>query len=60
MNSRVPGNRRATMGLPTVHIETLQDPRSYSAEQIEQACRLAQVLGRGRFVLAEPPEFGSA
>jgi hypothetical protein len=48
------------MGLPTVHIETLQDPRSYSAEQIEQACRLAALIGRGRFVLTEPPKLAPA
>jgi hypothetical protein len=44
------------MQTPTVHIETLQDPRSYTPEQIEHACRLATLLGRGRLVLVEPPQ----
>ncbi len=39
-----------------IHVETLQDPRTYSPVQIEMACRLAAVLGRGRLVLAEPPK----
>lgn len=38
-----------------VYIETLRDPRSYGNEQIELACRIAAILGRGRLVLVEPP-----
>jgi hypothetical protein len=38
-----------------VHIETLHDPRAYTPQQLERACRLATLLRRGRFVLVEPP-----
>lgn len=38
-----------------VHIATLRAPTSYSDEQIELACRIAAILGRGRLVLVEPP-----
>ena len=44
------------MQVPGVHIETLDDPRSYTPEQIERACRIASLLGRGRLVLVEPPK----
>ena len=43
------------MFLPGVHIETLLNPALYTAIQIERAARLAYALGRGRFVLLEPP-----
>ena len=43
------------MQIPAVHIETLHDPRSYSSEQIERACRIASLLSRGKLVLVERP-----
>jgi hypothetical protein len=39
-------------------IETLCDPRTYSPQQLERACRLATLLRRGRFVLIERPARG--
>ena len=42
--------------LSNVHIETLNDPRLYSQDQIERACRIASLLCRGRLVLVEPPK----
>lgn len=39
------------------HIETLQPFPRYSRRQIMFAFQLAQLLDRGRFVLAEAPEF---
>jgi hypothetical protein len=42
------------MSLP-VRIETLVSPLCYTAEQLELAARLAQLLGRGRLVLCEKP-----
>ena len=44
------------MQVPGVHIETLQDPRRYTSDQIERACLIASLLGRGRLVLVEPPK----
>ena len=44
------------MPLPGVHIETLQNPVRYTYAQIEQACAIAQLLGRGKLVLVEPPK----
>ena len=41
------------MGLP--RIETLEDPRRYTAAQLDRARRLASKLGRGRLVLCEKP-----
>jgi hypothetical protein len=41
--------------LPGVHIETLHNPVHYTYAQIETACAVAQLLGRGKLVLAEPP-----
>jgi hypothetical protein len=38
-----------------VHIETLHNPLAYSNAQIEQARAIAQLLGRGKLVLVEPP-----
>ncbi len=42
------------MQIPGVHIETLHNPTRYSYAQIERACSLAALLGRGKFVLVEP------
>lgn len=41
------------MSLPKIHVETVDNPLRYSYTQIELACRIAEVLNRGRFVLAE-------
>jgi hypothetical protein len=38
-----------------VHIETIHEPNRYTYGQIERACTIAQLLGRGKLVLAEPP-----
>jgi len=38
-----------------VHIETIQNPVRYTYAQIEQACKVAAALGRGKLILAEPP-----
>ena len=43
------------MSLPEIHVETVDNPVRYSFAQIERACRIAQALNRGRFVLAERP-----
>ena len=43
------------MSLPNIHVETVDNPLRYSFAQIELACRIAEVLKRGRFVLAERP-----
>jgi hypothetical protein len=43
------------MQLPGVYIETLHNPARYSYAQIETACAVAQLLRRGKLVLAEPP-----
>ena len=44
------------MGIPGVHIETIQSPIRYTYAQIEQACKVAAALGRGKLILAEPPK----
>jgi len=44
-----------SMGIPGVHIETVHNPVRYTYAQIEQACRIAAALGRGKLILAEPP-----
>jgi hypothetical protein len=41
---------------PLVHVETLHQPLLYTSRQILQAYAIARSIGRGRFVLAEPPE----
>ena len=43
------------MSVPEIHLETVDDPLRYSFVQIERACRIAQALNRGRFLLAERP-----
>jgi hypothetical protein len=43
------------VSLPQIHVETVGNPLRYSFAQIERACRIAQALNRGRFVLAERP-----
>jgi len=39
-----------------VQVETLFNPSQYSAEQLKRACRIAELLRRGKLVLAEPPQ----
>jgi hypothetical protein len=41
--------------VPGVQIETLYNPARYTYAQIETACAVAQILDRGKLVLAEPP-----
>ena len=43
------------MGIPGVHIETVHNPIRYTYAQIEQACKVAAALGRGKLILAEAP-----
>ena len=43
------------MAIPGVHIETIHNPVRYTYEQIEEACKVAAGLGRGKLVLAEAP-----
>ena len=38
-----------------VHIETIHEPNRYTHGQIERACTIAQLLGRGKLVLVEAP-----
>lgn len=38
-----------------VHLEVLVDVERYSVRQIHRAIAVAAILGRGRFVLCEPP-----
>jgi hypothetical protein len=44
------------MQIPGVYIETIHNPVRYSPQQIEKACRVAAVLGRGKLVLVEQPQ----
>lgn len=44
------------MQIPGVHIETLHSPVRYTWAQLEIACAVAQLLGRGKLVLLEPPQ----
>ena len=46
----------ADRDVPDVEIETLHDPARYSSTQIQRACRIARLLGRGRLILLEPPQ----
>ncbi len=46
---------RPTMPIRGIHIETLQSPQAYTSEQIDLACKVAGLLGRGRLLLVEPP-----
>ena len=43
------------MPIPGVLIETLHNPARYTYAQIEMGCAVAQILNRGRLVLAESP-----
>jgi hypothetical protein len=45
----------ASMGIPGVHIETIHNPIRYTYAQIEQACKVAAALRRGKLILAEAP-----
>ena len=38
-----------------IHIETIHEPNRYTPGQIERACTIAQLLGRGKLVLVEAP-----
>jgi hypothetical protein len=44
-----------TRANPGVHIETLYSPVRYTDTQLDQACRIAAWLNRGRLVLLEAP-----
>jgi hypothetical protein len=48
--------RLSSVQIPGVHIECLQNPILYSVVQIEEACRIAARLNRGKFCLVESPE----
>jgi hypothetical protein len=50
-----PGRQADMAQIPGVHIECLQNPILYSVEQIEEACRIAARLNRGKFCLVENP-----
>jgi hypothetical protein len=41
---------------PLYEIQTLMNPRKYTAAQISDAALLAAFLGRGKLVLTMPPE----
>jgi hypothetical protein len=43
------------MDRSAAHIETLHDPKRYAEWQIDLAVAIAASLGRGRFVLVQPP-----
>lgn len=43
------------MQIPGVHIETIHNPCCYAYAQVERACAIAKMLGRGKLVLVEPP-----
>jgi len=54
MSTRDAGiHRPKTMS--AVQVETLFNPSRYTPEQLERACRIAELLKRGKLVLAEPP-----
>ena len=44
------------MEIRGVYIETLHNPVQYTYAQIERACAIAQMLGRGKLILVEPPQ----
>jgi hypothetical protein len=43
------------MPLPSAHIETIHNPTRYTYAQIDRARAIAQMLGRGKLILVEPP-----
>jgi hypothetical protein len=43
------------MSRPGSQLETVHDPIRYTPRELERAYRVAEVLGRGRFVLTAPP-----
>ena len=49
------GNNHRMSSIPGVHIETIHNPIRYTYAQIEQACKVAAALGRGKLILAESP-----
>ena len=44
------------MTVPGVIVETILPPAAYGLEQIKFACRIAQMLDRGKLVLVEAPK----
>ncbi len=51
-------NRRGlvrAMHIPGAHLVTLYNPVGYTPAQIDKACAIAHLLGRGQFVLCESP-----
>lgn len=38
-----------------VHIECMRPPGHYSREQLDEACRIAYMLNRGKLALTIPP-----
>jgi hypothetical protein len=44
------------MPIPGVDIETIHNPCRYTYTQIEKACKVAQLLARGKLVLVEAPK----
>jgi hypothetical protein len=47
------------MPIPGIHIETLHSPQAYTSKQLDLACKVAGLLGRGRLLLVEPPRRNS-
>jgi hypothetical protein len=43
------------MHVPGAYIETILPPQSYSSLQLDEACRIAAALNRGKFVLCVQP-----
>ena len=43
------------MQIPGAHIVTLHNPVRYTSGQIDRATEVAHLLGRGQFILCEPP-----
>lgn len=41
--------------IPVVHVETIDNPLTYSRQQIELAFAIACLLSRGKLVLCEAP-----
>ena len=57
-NHPPPRHADETMHTPhsrPVHIHTIHEPCRYTRGQLERACVIAQLLGRGKFVLVEAP-----
>lgn len=50
------GRRCPTVPKPAVHIQTILNPFCYGRAQLQRALRIADRIGRGGFILCEPPE----